>query len=196
MGAAPSRRYGAGSIASKAVPRFNQRTRSRMSTPKKPAAQTTMPQSDGSKSRFDNIENSNESNDSESMPTKISSNTLDEYGNIKKLCGAYDDLALDQAGNLTVKNYTQAKKWYPGYTYVPPVYWDVPQRHMTACQAPNPDVRKLTGLVDRGLPLNVLELRPDGTEADTEETVSLTNVGSILPKFTYQEMPIFGKPYV
>jgi hypothetical protein len=173
-----------------------------MSTPKNTAAQTTMPQttmpqSAVSKSGFDNIENSNsnESDNSESMSTKKSSNTLDEYGNIKKLCGAYDDLALDQAGNLTVKNYTQAKKWYPGYTYVPPVYWDVPQRHMTACQAPNPDARKLTGLVDRGLPLNVLELNPDGTYADTENTVSLTNVGSILPKFTYEETP-FSKPYI
>ncbi len=121
--------------------------------------------------------------------------TLGENGETKKLCGAYDDLSLEQSGNLTVKNYTQAKKWVPGYTYVPPVYWDVPQRHRSVCNQAQPNSRKLTGLIDRGLPLNVLELNSDGTYADTEDDVSLTNVGSILPKFTYQEMP-FSKPYV
>ena len=121
--------------------------------------------------------------------------TLDSYGQPQKLCGAYDDLSMDQSGNLVVKNYTQAKKWVPGYTYVPPVYWDVPQRHNSVCQAVNPNVRKLTGLVDRGLPLNVLELNTNGDIANTEDTVSLSNVGSILPKFTYQESP-YSSPYI
>ena len=121
--------------------------------------------------------------------------TIDLYGQPKKLCGAYDDLSMDQSGNLVIQNYTQAKKWVPGYTYVPPVYWDVPQRHPSVCQPANPNVRKLTGLVDRGLPLNVLELNPDGSIADTEDTVKLTNFGSVVPKFNYEEMP-FSKPYV
>jgi hypothetical protein len=150
------------------------------------ANNTTIPQTTmGNVSNFEDIPNS-----TSPMPT-----TLNSYGQSQKLCGAYDDLALDQAGNLVVKNYTQAKKWYPGYTYVPPVYWDVPQRHVSVCQGTNPDARKLTGLIDRGLPLNVLELNPNGSMADTEESVNLTNVGSMLPKFTYQEMP-FSKPYV
>lgn len=121
--------------------------------------------------------------------------TLDSNGQPQKLCGAYDDLNLDQAGNLVVQNYSQAKKWMPGYTFVPPVYWDVPQKHVGACQAANPNARKLTGLVDRGLPINALELDPDGSMANTEDTVSLTNVGSILPRFNYQETP-FSKPYI
>lgn len=121
--------------------------------------------------------------------------TVDEYGQPKKLCGAYDDLAMDQAGNLTVLNYTQAKKWHPGYTYVPPVYWDVPQRHVSICQPPGKDYRKLTGLVDRGLPINALELNPDGSQADNENEVTMTNIGSMLPKFSYQEQP-FSKPYI
>lgn len=112
-----------------------------------------------------------------------------------KRCGVYDDLSLDQAGNLVVRNYTEAKKWYPGYTYVPPVYWDVPQRHTSVCNPNSPDYRKLTGLVDRGLPMNVLELNPDGTQANTEDSVKLSNVGSIMPPFNYQEQP-FSKPYV
>ena len=121
--------------------------------------------------------------------------TLGFNGQPTKLCGAYDNMNLDQAGNLVVQNYTQAKKWMPGYTYVPPVFWDVPQKHVGVCNAANPNARKLTGLVDRGLPINALEINQDGSMANTEDSVSLTNVGSILPKFNYEETP-FSKPYI
>ena len=124
-----------------------------------------------------------------------SSTTTDEYGQTKKLCGQYDNLFEDQAENLVVRNYKQAKQYFPGYTYVPPVHWDVPQRHISICRPNGPNVQKLTGLVDRGLPLNVLELDPNGNIADTEDTVNLTNVGCMMPKFNYQEQP-FSKPYV
>ena len=66
---------------------------------------------------------------------------------------------------------------------------------MTSSSTSNPNVQKLTGLVDKGLPINALELNPDGSMANTEDTVSLTNVGSILPKFNYEETP-FSKPYI
>jgi hypothetical protein len=137
---------------------------------------------------------SHSTNDVETF-TGNASTTLDSNGNPQRLCGAYDDLSMDQAGNLVVRNYTEAKKWYPGYTYVPPVYWDVPQRHVSVCQANGPNVRKLTGLIDRGLPINALELNPDGSIADKESEVKLTNVGSVLPKFNYVEEP-YSKPYV
>jgi hypothetical protein len=137
---------------------------------------------------------SRSTNDVETF-TGNASTTLDSNGNPQRLCGAYDDLSMDQAGNLVVRNYTEAKKWYPGYTYVPPVYWDVPQRHVSVCQANGPNVRKLTGLIDRGLPINALELNPDGSIADKESEVKLTNVGSVLPKFNYVEEP-YSKPYV
>ena len=72
----------------------------------------------------------------------------------------------------------------------------MPQKHPPACLAPSPNTIKLTGLVDRGLPLNVLELHPyDGKIAKTEDSVKLTNVGSMLPKFKYEEQP-FSKPYI
>lgn len=129
-------------------------------------------------------------NNTASTPT-----TLNEYGQSKKLCGGYDNLDMDQAGNLVVRDYKESKKWVPGYTYVPPVFWDVPQRHVSVCNSNGPNVRKLTGLIDRGLPLNVLELNPDGSQAQSEDEVQLTNVGSIMPRFNYQEMP-FSKPYV
>jgi len=133
-------------------------------------------------------------NTSNASPTPTAT-TLDSNGQSQRLCGAYDDLSMDQAGNLVVRNYTEAKKWYPGYTYVPPVYWDVPQRHVSVCQPNGPNVRKLTGLIDRGLPVNALELNPDGSIADKENEVKLTNVGSVLPKFNYIEEP-YSKPYV
>ena len=149
------------------------------------------------KSRFDNISNSTSTTPATTTPATTIPNptTLDSNGQPKKLCGAYDDLDLDQAGNLVVQNYTQAKKWMPGYTYIPPVFWDVPQKHVGVCNAANPNARKLTGLVDRGLPINALELNPDGSMANTEDSVSLTNIGSILPRFNYEETP-FSKPYI
>jgi hypothetical protein len=114
----------------------------------------------------------------------------------KKRCGKYNDLRENEDGSLVVRNYGDAKTWYPGYTYLPPSNWDVPQKYPPACLAPSPDTIKLTGLVDRGLPLNVLELNPyNGKIAQTEESVNLTNVGSMLPKFKYEEQP-FSKPYI
>ena len=111
----------------------------------------------------------------------------------KTKCGKNNDR---EDGNIVVKNYTGAKAWYPGYTYLPPSNWDVPQKRSPACIAPSPDTIKLTGLVDRGLPLNVLELNPyNGKVATTEDSVNLTNVGSMMPKFKYEELP-FSKPYI
>ena len=161
-----------------------------MSTPT-----NTSTSNNNSKSGFDDVATTTAPMTMTPMTTMPSPTTLDSTGQSKKLCGAYDDLKLDQSGNLVVQNYTQAKKWMPGYTYVPPVYWDVPQKHVSICQGANPNAHKLTGLVDRGLPINALELNPDGSIASTEDTVSLTNVGSIMPKFNYQETP-FSKPYI
>ena len=119
--------------------------------------------------------------------------------NIKnsKACAPYANLDLDenQAGDLIVKDYKQSKKWVAGYTYVPPVHWDVPQKRSPVCNLATPNVHKLTGLMDKGLPINALELTETGYIADTEDTVKLSNVGSMIPKFNYQEQP-FSKPYV
>lgn len=133
------------------------------------------------------------SKSSESFDDTPSPTTLDSYGESKKLCGAYDDLN-NMESDMVISDYTKAKNWYPGYTYVPPVHWDVPQKHIGICSTANPNT-KLLGIVDRGLPINVLELNPDGEIADTESSVSLSNVGSMVPKFNYQEQP-FSKPYV
>ena len=116
----------------------------------------------------------------------------------KKRCGQYNkrdsDLLESENGNLLVKEYKDAKTWHPGYTYLPPSNWDVPQKYPPVCSS-NPNVFKLTGLIDKGLPLNALELNPGGKQATTEESVHLTNIGSMLPKFSFEEQP-FSKPYI
>ena len=134
-------------------------------------------------------------------PSRYGTNTPDSDTNNnatsseKKQCAGYDNLDVDKDGNLLVREYKYAKKYFPGYTYVPPDHWDVPQKRAGVCREDGPNVRKLTGLVDRGLPINALELNPDGSIAAEEEEVHLTNVGSIMPKFKYFETP-FSRPYV
>jgi hypothetical protein len=132
---------------------------------------------------------------SSTTPTNTNSPTPTPTPTKSKKCGEYDTTYENDAGDLLVKDYTQAKKWVAGYTYVPPVFWDVPQKHKSVCNPNGPNVHKLTGLMDRGLPINALELNQDGRIATTEDTVSLSNLGSMVPKFNYQEQP-FSKPYV
>ena len=132
--------------------------------------------------------------DSSSSSSNSESNS-ENNNDTKKKCGPYDTTYEDDSGNLIVKDYKDSKKWVAGYTYVPPIHWDVPQKHNGVCKSPTPNVQKLTGLVDRGLPLNALELNSEGKIADKENDVTLTNIGSMVPKFNYQEQP-FSKPYV
>ena len=80
------------------------------------------------------------------------------------------------------------KKFYPGYSYIPPSNWDVPQKRAPVCINNNPDTTKLPiGIADHGTPINALEVDPIGRILATEEMVKHTNVGSILPKFKYVE---------
>ena len=56
------------------------------------------------------------------------------------------------------------------------------------CVNTNPDTTQLPiGIADHGTPINALEVDPIGRILTTEEKVKYTNVGSILPKFTYTE---------
>ena len=147
--------------------------------------------------RFTDVGPTTPTNTGSTTPTNTGSTTPTNTGsttNTKK-CGEYDTTYEDQAGNLNIKEYTESKKWVAGYTYVPPIHWDVPQKHAGVCRSEGPNVQKLTGLMDRGLPINALELTQDGKIADTEDTVNMTNLGSMVQKFNYQEQP-FSKPYV
>lgn len=80
------------------------------------------------------------------------------------------------------------KTFYPGYSYMPPSNWDVPQKRPPICMPNDPDTTKLPiGIADHGTPIFALEVDPIGRILTTEEKVKYTNVGSILPKFKYVE---------
>jgi hypothetical protein len=84
------------------------------------------------------------------------------------------------------------RTYVPGMSYMPPTEWNVPQYHPTTCrQVCNNtfiDTRALPiGIMDPGTPIFALEIGSDGTIAKDERDVTLTNVGSIMPKFTYRE---------
>lgn len=91
--------------------------------------------------------------------------------------------------NTDVKYQNSTKTFYPGYSYMPPSNWSVPQRRAPICVGANPDTTKLPiGIADHGTPINALEVDPIGRILTTEEKVKYTNVGSILPKFKFNEM--------
>jgi len=77
------------------------------------------------------------------------------------------------------------KDFYPGYQLIPPKEWDVPQPRTPVCV---PQKYQLpSAVILNGIGTNVLELDKSGKMAIYERDVSQTNVGSILPKFKYQE---------
>jgi hypothetical protein len=82
-------------------------------------------------------------------------------------------------------NPLDAKDFYPGYQLIPPKEWDVPQPRPPVCI---PQKYQLpSAVILNGIGTNVLELDKTGKMAVYERDVSQTNVGSILPKFKYQE---------
>ena len=104
-----------------------------------------------------------------------------------KECGNYVD--YDNLRKKPDPEYQKSSKiFYPGYSYLPPNNWDVPQKRAPICVNNNPDTTRLPiGIADHGTPINALEVDPTGRILATEEMVKHTNVGSILPKFNYSE---------
>lgn len=84
-----------------------------------------------------------------------------------------------------VKNKT-GKDFYPGYSYVNPGKWDVPQKRPPVCLTSYSNKNMPSATFTSGTPINVLELDKTGKIAMTEEDVTQTNVGSIMPKFKFQ----------
>jgi regulator of replication initiation timing len=83
-----------------------------------------------------------------------------------------------------IKNNTW-KKFNKGYSMVNPNKWDVPRKRPPVCLPSR--VQLPSAVFTNGTPTNVLEYDRYGDMANTEEEVSQTNVGSILPKFNYKE---------
>ena len=100
-------------------------------------------------------------------------------------CGEHISTSDDSSQLVNGASDNHSRIYKPGYTFAPPSTWNVPQRRAPACL---PDrATRPSAVFDRGTPTNVLELDPNGNMATTENFVHQTNVGSILPKFTYQE---------
>ena len=112
-------------------------------------------------------------------------------GNDTATCPIQKPYAEEGRGRFNTATLTN-RTYVPGMAYMPPTEWNVPQYHPTTCrQVCNNtfvDTRALPiGIMDPGTPIFALEIGSDGTIAKTEDDVTLTNVGSIMPKFTYRE---------
>ena len=99
---------------------------------------------------------------------------------------AQNSVSIKENESLLHNFYDKLNYRKPGYSYIHPKYWSVPQKRPPVCVTNNEF--NPASLYDRGTPTNVLELTPEGDIAATEENVRLTNVGSILPKFEYTEV--------
>ena len=77
-----------------------------------------------------------------------------------KECGNYVD--YDNLRKKPDAEYQKShKQFYPGYSYLPPNNWDVPQKRAPVCVNNNPDTTQLPiGIADHGTPINALEVDP------------------------------------
>lgn len=130
--------------------------------------------------------NNGETNQKYLNNTSGNNNVPYNYGNGTGIYQSNEEVDTQNKNN----KFPQNKIFYPGYSYTPPSNWDVPQLRPPVCYPNQLDTRKLPiGVMDYGTPVNALELNPEGVIAHTEDTVHLTNVGSILPKFEYKVLP-------
>ena len=89
------------------------------------------------------------------------------------------------SGHILDNYYSSLDNKPPGYSYLDPRMWTVPQKRPPVCHYNN-DLSAVP-LYDTGTHINVLELTPYGDIATSENAVKQTNVGSIMPKFQYRE---------
>jgi hypothetical protein len=89
------------------------------------------------------------------------------------------------SGHILDKYYSSLDNKPPGYSYLDPRMWTVPQKRPPVCHYNNE--LSAVPLYDTGTHINVLELTPYGDIATSENAVKETNVGSIMPKFQYRE---------
>jgi hypothetical protein len=82
--------------------------------------------------------------------------------------------------------FPKSKLYYPGFQYINPTLWDVPQRRPEMC-IPSREVYPPAGVVETKF--SFLEYNEMGKIADQEKQVTETNVGSIMPPFIYKSLP-------
>ena len=94
-----------------------------------------------------------------------------------------DNLGLDGKELLI---FPESKNFYPGFQYVDPIRWDVPQRRKDNC-LPLRETYPPSGVIETKF--SYLEYNEMNKIADQENQVKDTNVGSIMPNFIYKALP-------
>ena len=131
-------------------------------------------------------------------------NTQNKYKN--KPQNSYERFQTKPNNNKDFKKTNTSYKYEPGMAYMPPKYWagyiddekvalgilnDVNKyRRQSRCPQPELDMntRRLPiGIMDPGTPIFAYEVGSDGKSPKRERDAQLTNIGSILPKFSYTE---------
>ena len=79
---------------------------------------------------FGNTEKQSKWNDSFNG-SEFDASFYNKYDDNNKCKGQYDTFGEDAQGNLIVKDYKYSKTYVPGYTYVPPENWSVPQQRIS-----------------------------------------------------------------
>jgi hypothetical protein len=144
-----------------------------------------------------------------STGTSSNNKTAESFNNgnsNSRQCATFRPYAVETGAGPVFLDYDRQtltnRTYIPGVQYMPPTTWHVPQPHMhtqcrNVCNNTMVNTRALPiAMMDRGTPVNALEIGYDGTIAKTEEEVRLTNIGSILPKFEYREyIDCYENPY-
>ena len=105
-----------------------------------------------------------------------SHNSHNDYGNLK--FGNFEKSRVEtkcgnnKETNEKIKKNLGEKTYYPGYSYMPPSNWDVPQKRPDVCISQKKCMDHPVGVFDKGTPADALEYY---------------GVGSIMPKFTYSQ---------
>ena len=119
---------------------------------------------------------------------------------------SYERFQTSSTNNKDFKKTNTSYKYEPGMAYMPPKYWagyiddekvalgilnDVNNfRRQSRCPQPEKDIntRRLPiGIMDPGTPIFAYEVASDGKAPKREKDAKLSNIGSILPKFSYTE---------
>jgi hypothetical protein len=121
------------------------------------------------------------------IQNKINNDYNNAYVN-RRTCGQYNPPPDAEGTDYPYAKKTEdmSRKYFPGDSFAPPDSWDIPQKRPPVC-LPEKGYFNPAGVFDRGTPTNVLELTTNGDMCMTESECALTNVGSIMPKFHYEE---------
>ena len=160
---------------------------------------------DGNHSKSNKLSTNIYSENEEEDPFKFIENMNNTYVNKQKKyrnkepkqfsSEKFQETPTNQYSHKTISDGT----FQPGMAYLPPKVWfkyfnkqfnDMKKTVYGQHCPPSSDIntRRLPiGIMDPGTPINAFEVANDGLAPKTEKDCHLTNVGSIMPKFSYTE---------